>query len=125
MEELNQPWGEDYERKTFVQIVDDPSWSNATVEDVRAAVQAADRTVFNVDSTGIQHSHFSVLAIDLDCTEGTTQGESTFRLESAAVPEVRMQRFMGNLSFADFVDQAERDSEGVKSVSGNGLVRAG
>ncbi|UPZ32980.1 hypothetical protein MUK60_37440 [Streptomyces sp. LRE541] len=111
--ELTQPWGEDDEREALVHIVDDPAWSDATVEEIRAAAQAGDRTVFLVDSTAIRHSHFAMLAVDLDITEETIPGRGTFRLEPAAVQEVHMQRFIDNVSFTDYIDQAARDPDNI------------
>ncbi|MCX4237823.1 DUF6924 domain-containing protein [Streptomyces sp. NPDC020707] len=111
--ELRQPWGEDDEREALVHIVDDPVWSDATVEEVRAVARTSDRTVFLADSTAMNHSHFALLAIDLDVTEGTAPGEDTFRLEPAAVQEVHMQRFIANVGFTDYVEQAARDSDNV------------
>lgn len=111
--ELTQPWGEDDEREALVHIVDDPAWSDATVEEIRAAAQTGDRTVFIVDSTAIRHSHFAMLAVDLDTTEETIPGQGTFRLEPAAVQEVHMQRFIDNVSFTDYIDQAARDPDNI------------
>ncbi|MER7968822.1 MULTISPECIES: DUF6924 domain-containing protein [unclassified Streptomyces] len=111
--ELRQPWGMDEEHEARVHIVDDPAWSGATVREVRAAARAADRTVFIADATAVRHPHFALLAVDLDAGEDTPPQEDRFRVEPAAVQEVHMQRFIDNLSFADFVDKAARDSENV------------
>ncbi|MEU0132950.1 hypothetical protein ABZ172_02750 [Streptomyces sp. NPDC006296] len=112
VKELRQPWGEDDEHEAVVRIVDDPDWSGATVEEVRAAARAADRTVFLVDSTALRHPYFALLAVDLD-TEDRVPGEDTFRLEPAAVQEVHLQRFIDNISFVEFVEQAAREPDRV------------
>ncbi|MFJ9623274.1 DUF6924 domain-containing protein [Streptomyces sp. NPDC101181] len=111
--ELRQPWGEDEERDALVHIVEDPLWSGATVQQVRAAAQAGDGTVFLVDAIAVAHSHFAMLAVDLGSAEDIVPGQDTVRVEPSAVQDFHAQRFIDNMSFMDFVDQAARDSEGI------------
>ncbi|WP_432069732.1 DUF6924 domain-containing protein [Streptomyces sp. AA1529] len=121
--ELRQPWGEDDEHEARVHLVDDPAWSGATTGEVRAAVRAATPAghVFVVDSTAVRHSHFAMLAVDLDpdahpardATEGSASAEDAFRLEPAAVGDVHMLLSLGEMGFDEYVERADRDPDKV------------
>ncbi|MFJ4126598.1 DUF6924 domain-containing protein [[Kitasatospora] papulosa] len=122
LRELRQPWGEDEEFETPLHIIDDPTWSGATIDKVRTSARVSKRGgfLFIVDSTTVRHSHFAMLAIEVDpehlapgATKETAPTNQTFRLEPAAVGEVHMLLSLGEKGFEEYVDEAERDSNNI------------
>ncbi|WP_372464530.1 DUF6924 domain-containing protein [Streptomyces olivaceus] len=121
--ELRQPWGESDQFETRLHIVDDLAWSGATTDEVLTAVRVAKGGghFYIVDSTAVRHSHFAMLAVEIDqeidplpgAAQGVACAEGTFRLEPAAVGEVHMLISLGERGFGEYVDEADRDSSGI------------
>ena len=107
-------------REPVIHAVSDPVWAGADPEEVLAALPP-DRpgVVFVADQAAMNPFGYPVLAISTTIPAPSADYEPadgeqrTFRAEAETVSDVAGQLAIGNLGFADLVDQAGRDPEGV------------
>jgi hypothetical protein len=120
--ELAQVWDGQFEPSH--QIVDDPAWAGATVDEVLAAVTAAydDLTiVFLADATTMRAEHHALLAVTTDTRDefGDEEYEATiefgreFRTVPLGVHGIHTNLQLTNMDFTDFSYDAFKDPEGV------------
>lgn len=127
LEELRRPWGPSGEFPAGVQVVDVPTWSGATADEVLAAVDDDDylSVVFLADRHTMESPVRALLALtttwedesDLDPVYYQELLDSPepqeFRAEPAAVHSVHANVTLGNLGFAEFAAIAAAEPDQV------------
>ncbi|MEW1910093.1 hypothetical protein AB0442_16820 [Kitasatospora sp. NPDC085895] len=105
------------EYEAEVHLVDDPVWTGATPEAVRAAAgRDTDLgVVFLADRTTMESARLALLALDTGDEEDPADDPPAreFRASPAAVHEVHVNLMIANLDFADFAEAATEDPEGI------------
>jgi len=122
---LTQPWA-DGEGESSVEIVDDPAWARASVDEVLAAIAAEGEdyvcVVFLADRTTMQADHHGLLAVttitreeldDDEAYEAMVEFGREFRTVPVGVSEIHANLHLANMDFEEFSAVAAKDPEGV------------
>ncbi|RZU43857.1 hypothetical protein EV284_1308 [Streptomyces sp. BK022] len=107
-----------------VHVVDDPSWSGATVDRVLTATRDAEdlSVVFLADTTTTHSRPPALLAVTTltreDCEDAEdharlTESGPTFRTTPAGVPDIHANLSLGNLGFEEYAAWAGESPDGV------------
>ncbi|WP_244317344.1 DUF6924 domain-containing protein [Streptomyces bauhiniae] len=107
-----------------VHLIDAPSWSGASAEDVLTATRDADdlSVVFLADTTTMRSAPPALLALTTltpdDCEDDEdyarlTESGPTFRTTPPGIPDIHANLTLGNLGFEEYAAWAGESPDGV------------
>ncbi|MFF2996633.1 DUF6924 domain-containing protein [Streptomyces sp. NPDC057950] len=117
--ELMRSWG-DGDFEPYVHIADDPKWAGCTSAQILAAVSADEElsAVFLADRDSMGDGPITLLAVavlareECDSDEEFDADGGEFRTVPAGIHEMHANLMIANMSFGDFKEAAENDSQG-------------
>lgn len=121
---LAEPWGDEGQYEGRPHLVDDPRWSEATSDDVVAALRGNQEVsvVFLADRTTMQATEHPLLAVTTESRETCFDGEAyarlvefgrEFRTTPASVHTMHVNLSLVNMDFEEFAASAHRATDGI------------